>query len=121
MSHTQGTDRDEMREALRQALVQAGMLAGEPLPPDIGQAVLTLVPREEGLAAKDIPVDSLINKVVMIRDRLRVSEQRINASDALGAATKLELQGRITAVQQVLVGLAALLAAPPDSAKDETP
>lgn len=118
MTTLENADRDELKEALKQALVQAGMLAGEPLPPEMEQATLALVPREDGLAPKSIPVESLLTKVVSIRDKLRVTEQRINASDHLSLTRKLELQAAITQVQSVLVGLNALLRMPPDKDDD---
>lgn len=53
-------------------------------------------PREEGLAAKELPIDALFHKVVMVRDRLRTLEQRINAHPKLSDEEKVELQQYIT-------------------------
>jgi hypothetical protein len=44
---------------------------------------------------KDIPIDTFFNKIIMVRDRLRVMEQKINSSN-LEAAEKIELQQYIT-------------------------
>lgn len=59
-------------------------------------ATVSLKPRDPALQAKEIPVDALLHKVVMIRDRLRVLEQKLNAHDKLSDAEKVELQGYVT-------------------------
>jgi hypothetical protein len=44
---------------------------------------------------KEVPIDTFFNKIVMVRDRLRVMEQKINSSN-LDSAEKIELQQYIT-------------------------
>ena len=44
---------------------------------------------------KEIPIDTFFNKIIMVRDRLRVMEQKINSSN-LEATEKIELQQYIT-------------------------
>jgi hypothetical protein len=77
----------------------------KPLP--VTGLVLTLMPREDGLASKDIPVDALFHKITMMRDKLRVMEQRINASDSVDDDARTRLQARITDLYAAYVGLAA--------------
>jgi hypothetical protein len=46
---------------------------------------------------KEIPIDTFFHKIIMVRDRLRVMEQKINASK-LDDADKVELQQYITRI-----------------------
>ena len=57
---------------------------------------LVIWPREEGLAAKELPIDTFFHKIVMVRDRLRTLEQRINAHPKLSDEEKVEMQQYIT-------------------------
>ena len=58
---------------------------------------LVLRPGEAGLATKEMPIDTFFHKIVMVRDRLRVMEQRINAS-SLTDEEKVNLQQYITRI-----------------------
>lgn len=58
---------------------------------------IKLVPGQAGLAHKDVPIDVFFHKIVMLRDRLRVMEQKINASQ-LEEIEKVELQQYITRI-----------------------
>lgn len=57
---------------------------------------LVLRPGREGLQEKTIPIETFFSKIVMLRNRLRVLEQQVNASH-LPDATKVKLQGYVTA------------------------
>jgi hypothetical protein len=57
---------------------------------------MILKPGKPGTQEKRIPLDSLFHKVVMIRDKLRVLEQKINAHPRLADDEKMQLQHYIT-------------------------
>jgi hypothetical protein len=46
---------------------------------------------------KEVPIDTFFHKIIMVRDRLRVMEQKINASN-LDEAEKIDLQQYITRI-----------------------
>jgi len=58
---------------------------------------ITLDPGQPGLASKEIPIDTFFHKIIMVRDRLRVMEQKINASN-IEEIEKIELQQYITRI-----------------------
>lgn len=59
--------------------------------------LLILQPGEEGLKSKEMPIDTFFHKIVMVRDRLRVMEQRVNSSN-LTDEEKINLQQYITKI-----------------------
>lgn len=58
---------------------------------------LILQPADENLKSKEIPIVTFFHKIVMVRDRLRVMEQRINSSQ-LSDEEKVNLQQYITRI-----------------------
>ncbi|MFT5217368.1 MAG: hypothetical protein ACI83H_002505 [Glaciecola sp.] len=57
---------------------------------------LILEPGDTNLQSKEIPIDGFFHKITMVRDRLRVMEQKINASNNLDEQEKIDLQQYIT-------------------------
>jgi hypothetical protein len=86
--------RDELMEIFREAAGEVDV----PLAPKWEGGVIQIIPGKRELQAKELPIDALFHKVVMIRDRLRSLEQRINAHPKLSDAEKVELQQYITRI-----------------------
>ncbi|MGE5383626.1 MAG: hypothetical protein ACM3PX_09385 [Omnitrophica WOR_2 bacterium] len=58
---------------------------------------MVLYPGDNSLKEKEIPIESFFHKIVMVRDRLRVMEQRVNSS-TLSDEDKINIQQYITRI-----------------------
>jgi hypothetical protein len=87
---------DEFREVLREVLRDELGMSSTPIGARWEGGEVILKPGKEGTAEKRIPIDSLFAKVVMIRDKLRVLEQKINAHPKLVPEEKVAMQSYIT-------------------------
>ena len=59
--------------------------------------IMILKPGDEKLKPKEIPMETFFHKIIMVRDRLRVLEQRINSS-GLDDEEKINLQQYISRI-----------------------
>ncbi|GAB1447667.1 MAG: hypothetical protein LCH37_14335 [Bacteroidetes bacterium] len=76
---------------------------------------MILQPGDRNMAGKEIPIDTFFHKIVMLRDRLRVMEQRINAHDKLSDEDKVNLQQYLTRIYGTLTTFNVLFKFPHDN------
>lgn len=88
--------RQELVDLIREAVGEGGASAA--LAPKWEGGTVKLVPGRPDVQGKDLPLDTFFHKVVMVRDRLRTLEMKLNAHPKLTDAEKVEMQGYITRV-----------------------
>ena len=87
-------DRDEVKQIVKEVLAQTEAAVG--LADKWEGGTLVLKPGLSSLQAKEIPIETFFHKVVMVRDKLRVLEQKVNANTKLSDVEKAEMQQYIT-------------------------
>ena len=75
---------------------------------------LILKPGRAGTQEKTIPIETFFRKVIAVRERLRVLEQRINTHPKLGDDDRLQLQEYITRAYGSLTTFNVLFSDPAD-------
>lgn len=88
---------DRIKEAVREVLGEHGVIDAEC---EMGArwlgGTMRLMPGKGDAQSKEIPLDSLFGKLIGIREKLRVLEQKINNHPKLDETDKVELQAYIT-------------------------
>jgi hypothetical protein len=88
---------DRIRQAVRDVLGEHGWIDVDlELAPRWAGGTVRLIPGKTDVQGKDIPIEAFFKKIVGIRDRLRVLEQKINMHPTLSGEEKLDLHGYIT-------------------------
>jgi hypothetical protein len=89
-------DADEFRKVLREVLQDELGLSRTELGGRWQGGEVVLKPGKEGTAEKRVSIESLFHKIVMIRDRLRVLEQKVNSHPHLSDEDKVQMQQYVT-------------------------
>ncbi len=105
-------DMETFRAVLTQVLREELGVGEEPLGARWQGGELILKPGKEGTAEKRIPIETFFHKVVMLRDKLRLLEQRINAHATMSDEEKVALQQYITGCYGTLTSFNVLFADP---------
>ncbi|HVJ93167.1 MAG TPA: hypothetical protein VM580_25375 [Labilithrix sp.] len=87
---------DEFREVLREVIRDELGVADVELGGRWQGGEVILKPGREGTQEKRIPIEALFSKIVMIRDKLRVLEQKINSNAKLSPEEKIQMQQYVT-------------------------
>lgn len=103
-------DIDEFRRVLREVLSEELGLGDAEIGARWQGGELILRPGKPGTAEKKVPLDAFFHKIVMLRDRLRVLEQKVNAHELLSDPDKVQLQSYITACYGTLTTFNILFA-----------
>jgi hypothetical protein len=59
---------------------------------------LIMKPSDPTLQPKEVPIETFFHKIVMVRDKLRLIEQKINSNKALTPEEKVDLQQYVTGI-----------------------
>jgi hypothetical protein len=89
-------DRNEFKALVREVLSEEFGFGYPELGDRWEGGEIQIVPGKTGVQSKRVPIDAFFHKVVMLRDRLRVLEQTLNAHAKLTDEEKVRLQGYIT-------------------------
>ena len=89
-------DQETFRQVLREVLLDELGVREVELGDRWNEGELVLVPGKEGTQEKRIPLDVFFKKIVMVRDKLRVLEQKVNGNKNLSDEEKVQLQQYIT-------------------------
>jgi hypothetical protein len=87
-------DLEKIAALVRAALDERDAPAG--LAPKWRGGKIQIWPREPGMAAKEIPLETFFHKIVMVRNQLRVLEQHINTHEKLDDQDRVHLQQYVT-------------------------
>jgi hypothetical protein len=96
------THSDVERSLLKILRLWGGISEVVPIGDRWEKGTMLLQPADKSLKPKEIPIEDFFHKIVMLRDRLRVMEQQINAHKTLSDEDKVNLQQYITRIYGTL-------------------
>ena len=108
-------DIDEFRSVLREVIAEELGVSTATMGQRWQGGELVLQPGATETQEKRVPLESFFHKIVMIRDKLRVLEAKVNSHKGLTDADKIQLQAYITACYGSLTTFNVLFADKNDS------
>jgi len=113
-----GEEVDLDRETLRQMLVEALEEVCGPAEAAVADrwkgGTLVLKPGKSDTLQKELPIEKFLQKIIRLRDQLRVLEQKINAHPGLSSEDKVGMQQYITRCYGTLTTFNLLFRDPED-------
>jgi len=88
--------RRDIKKAVKEAVDELLGLGETRMAGRFEGGTLVIRPGKTDTQEKVIPVDALFHKITMVRDRLRVLEQRLNTHPKLNDEDRVELQQYVT-------------------------
>jgi len=89
-----------IEDTLEAAIPRLGLARPDSVVAGLGQrwhhGKVVLHPADPTLQTKEVPLETFFHKVVMVRNQLRVLEQKINAHEKLSDGEKVEMQQYIS-------------------------
>jgi len=89
-----------VEETLAAAIAQLGLEPPDSVVEQLGArwhgGKLVMHPADAALQTKEVPLETFFHKIVMVRNNLRVLEQKINAHEKLSDGEKVEMQQYLT-------------------------
>src|SRR5215213_4601915 len=92
------THSDVEKSLLKILRLWGGISENVPLGDRWQKGMMILQPADKSLKPKELPIEDFFHKIVMLRDRLRVMEQQINAHKKLTDEEKVNLQQYVTRI-----------------------
>jgi hypothetical protein len=87
-------------ETVRAVIKELGLEKSDSVAAELGtrwhKGRLIMHPADPSNQSKEVPLEVFFHKIVMVRNNLRVLEQKINAHEKLSDAEKIEMQQYIT-------------------------
>jgi hypothetical protein len=96
------THSDVERSLLKILRLWGGITEQVPIGDRWQKGTMILQPADKSLKPKEVPIEEFFHKIVMLRDRLRVMEQQLNAHKVLTDEEKVNLQQYITRIYGTL-------------------